>query len=307
MEPIKKVSSLPIDGRLSISMSAEKFEAALALLRERAKKERRPLITDQGVEDYSVDPPTGLVKTEKNDVVVAPSPVDLAAITATCDTIRKTAADLVPHQIAMEILAYLAASVEEYIDNQKTEYAVFLCPCADEKQALAMPSVKALQSLYLDRPEVESSLGEEGSLNAQIDAAMTEADTLVCQVLDDLDVITGKVHDILLDKGDAAVQEGLGKLFKRLIFYYEMTSFSNATGPVIQTMDGFVELNLFYDPVSITQKITVKNKKQNADGSLSNVPEDLARQRILEIDVPEAFVCEITLSHWASSPAMPSM
>ena len=112
---------------------------------------------------------------------------------------------------------------------------------------------------------------------------------------------------LVKDKEDKEIQERLQKLFKRLIYYYEMTSFNSVTGPTIQEMDGFVNVNLFYDPVSVQQQIIVKNKKQNTDGSLSDVSAELAKQRVIDIDVPEAFVCEVTLNYWPKVRTVPSM
>ena len=125
--------------------------------------------------------------------------------------------------------------------------------------------------------------------------------------MESLDSITNKVQDAIKDKEDKEIQERLQKLFKRLIYYYEMTSFNSVTGPTIQEMDGFVNVNLFYDPVSVQQQIIVKNKKQNTDGSLSDVSAELAKQRVIDIDVPEAFVCEVTLNYWPKVRTVPSM
>ena len=54
MAKIIKVSKQPLDGRTPhMSISKKNYEAGLEELRKQAKKEKRKLITNEGVEDYT--------------------------------------------------------------------------------------------------------------------------------------------------------------------------------------------------------------------------------------------------------------
>jgi len=54
MAKIIKVSNQPIDGRTpQISISKKNYLEGLENLRKQAKKEKRKLITNEGIEDYT--------------------------------------------------------------------------------------------------------------------------------------------------------------------------------------------------------------------------------------------------------------
>ena len=54
MKKITKVKDKSIDGKIpNISISRQKFIKGLEKLRKQAKKEKRKLITDNSIEDYS--------------------------------------------------------------------------------------------------------------------------------------------------------------------------------------------------------------------------------------------------------------
>jgi hypothetical protein len=53
MKKIVKVKDRPLDGRTPhISISAKNYQKGLEKLREQAKREKRKLITNDGVENY---------------------------------------------------------------------------------------------------------------------------------------------------------------------------------------------------------------------------------------------------------------
>lgn len=51
---IVPVSKLPIDARPKMSISWKTYDKVLRGLRKKAKREKRKLITNDGVEDYSI-------------------------------------------------------------------------------------------------------------------------------------------------------------------------------------------------------------------------------------------------------------
>jgi len=54
MKEITKVSERPLDGRVpNMSISSASYQKGLAKLRKQAKEEKRKLITNKGVEDYT--------------------------------------------------------------------------------------------------------------------------------------------------------------------------------------------------------------------------------------------------------------
>ena len=62
MAKIIKVSERPIDGRRPMmSISARMYQKGLANLREQAKREKRKLLTDEGIEDYTDEKDEGIL------------------------------------------------------------------------------------------------------------------------------------------------------------------------------------------------------------------------------------------------------
>jgi len=129
---------------------------------------------------------------------------------------------------ATEILQWLIANVENYIDNSEKFYKVDLI--LDNVQA--MSETQKLQDLYKAIPD-DPGLSEEDIKRSVI--CRTELNNVVAQVFQRLN-----------EKEDL-----LQQLFKRLAFYYEMTGFSHGT-PLIKTLEGSVQIIKFdYDPFEI--------------------------------------------------------
>ena len=195
-------------------------------------------------------------------------------IKMTPDEIRAMAATIDADAMAGEVMAWLIANVEQYIDNQETTFRMYLTLESGEK----MPMCHAVQQMYMGIPE-----------------DLDDADVLA-ELYDLLEGIVSKAGDAL-----SSDTTGLAQLFKRMIFFYEMTAFSREVGPIIQEMEGSVTINEFmFDTVPIAVKVTKRMRDQFSQKQVGE------SESVKEVYMPEAFGVELTLNHWAK-PAATSM
>jgi len=169
-----------------------------------------------------------------------------------------------------EMLNWLADNVEEYIDNKETIFSLYFP--VDKVSLGKMDQIFNLGSLYL---------GFEGGK--------------VKEERECLDVLDKVVE--LIKKEMCNNKELLEKLFKKLVYYYEMIGFSIKSGPVIQEMDGYVSVNkFFYEPIGMDVTVTKRYNRMNPDGTL--VASDKKPEVVKKEKIPEGFVVEIEIKKW---------
>ena len=171
---------------------------------------------------------------------------------------------------AEEILTWIINNVENYIDNKETVFSLYFP--VDKIKMQNMDHIFNLGSLYLKF--------ENEKINEERECI---------KFLDDMVELVKK--EMVSDK------DLLAKLFKKLIYYYEMIAFSIKTGPIIQEMDGYVNINkFFYEPIGMDIIVTKRYQKKKADGSLEMT--DKEPEVVKKEHIPEGFVVEIEIKKW---------
>lgn len=170
-----------------------------------------------------------------------------------------------------EMLNWLIDNVDNYIDNKETIFSLYFP--VDKTNLENMDQVFNLGSLYQNFEN--NKIKEERECIKKLD-----------------DIVE------LIKKEMASNKNLLEKLFKKLVYYYEMIGFSLKTGPVIQDMDGYIVINkFFYEPIGMDLTVTKRYQKKTADGTLemtNKKPEIVKKEHI-----PEGFVVEIEIKKWA--------
>lgn len=187
------------------------------------------------------------------------------------DKLQKRVKNIDIKKSAVEILSWLIDNVEQYIDNKETVFSLYFPIKKDN-----MPNMNQTFNL--------------GSLYLEFEKEKLKNERECLKILDD---IVNLIKQEIIDN-----KELLEKLFKRLIWYYEMIGFNMKTGPVIQEMDGYVSINnFFYEPIGLDIIVTKKYNKQLPDGTL--IESDKKPEIIKKEHIPEGFVVEIEIKKWA--------
>ena len=166
-------------------------------------------------------------------------------------------------KVADEVLSWAVANVEDYVDNQQTLFRLYFVPDGMAET----PELLKLSKLYTAIPEDDSER--------------------VCMKA--FDEITAKIFGLM--QANVTVLE---KLFKRLIYYYEMTGFSSVTGPIIQNLSGYVSIEDFaYEPIEMRVSVRSGTERQS-DGSATDNTKKILRETM----IPEGFAFAIKLTFW---------
>ena len=181
-------------------------------------------------------------------------------------------------RVAQEMLGWLIANVENFIDNQRREFKIDLILDSDN-----MSESTKLQNLYIEIPESDGDLKLDN-----IDNVNNDNFKKVNKCRETLDNVTKKCHSsmkknkILLDT-----------LFKRMIFYYEMVGVSKGN-VLLKELKGAVSIKLFeYDAFSVNVQVTPVNvgiNKNNRDSRGED--KQMTTVNISEgknYDIPEGF------------------
>jgi len=183
---------------------------------------------------------------------------------------QKQASNIDVKKASGEMLNWLIDNVEQYIDNKETIFSLYFP--VDKVNLDKMDQIFNLGSLYGNFEN--KNIKEERECIKILDAVVE----LIKKEMTE--------NKILLDK-----------LFKKLVYYYEMIGFSINSGPVIQDMDGYVSIKkFFYEPIGMDLTVTKRYNKMNADGTLEAA--DKKPEIIKKEHIPEGFVVEIEIKKW---------
>jgi len=182
------------------------------------------------------------------DMVIADTFKD-AKCEFTIAEVAEKAVTISPADLAREIGAWIIQNVEQFIDNQDTVFRMYLCVNSD----MGMPASSLYQRLYL------SAYNAEEGKNA--------SDDEIGHAVEALNGLLDKAKELL-----EADRETMEALFRKMVFFYELTGFVVKDGKVqqamTQKMDGKVSVNVLeFDPVSLTTTVA-QGIGKNTDGSI---------------------------------------
>ena len=188
----------------------------------------------------------------------------------TSTEIQKLAKKIDIKKASEEMLGWLIDNVEQYIDNKETVFSLYFP--VDKVNLDKMDQIFNLGSLYQNFEN--EKIKEER------------------ECIKELDDVVELIKKEMVDNKDL-----LEKLFKKLVYYYEMIGFNIKTGPVIQDMDGYIIIKkFFYEPIGMDLTVTKRYNKMNTDGTLSAA--DKEPEIIKKEHIPEGFVAEIEIKKW---------
>lgn len=190
--------------------------------------------------------------------------------------------DVDPKAISKEIIQWMIDNVENYVDNHRTVYRLYLT--VDSNTVMAATGL--LQLLYMSIPSPKDDN----------DQAAKDVEGRCLDLLDDLTI---KVKEELV-----ANKEGLKSLYDRLVYYYEMTGFSSQSGPIVQQFDGYVELSEFvYEPLSM--EVVVSSGEDIVDSSGNHIGQNKPKAVVKREMLPEGYAVELEIKYWKKP--LPSM
>ena len=191
------------------------------------------------------------------------------------EEIMEKAKQVDPKISAKEIIQWLIDNVENYVDNHRVVYRLYLTVNAHN----TMEHTGLLQLLYMSIPSPKDSKDED-------------AKGVEDRCLDVLDDITTKVKEELV-----ASKDMLKDLYVRLVYYYEMTGFSSQSGPIVQEFDGYVELSEFiYEPLSM--EVVVSSGEDIVDTDGNHIGQSKPKAVVKREMLPEGHAVEFELKYW---------
>jgi len=203
------------------------------------------------------------------------------ADSAKMDAIVAQARDISAQAIADEVMDWLIANVEEYVDNAETIYRISFTP----EQIEACPEAKRVTDLYLSIPET----GHEKEV----------------ECIDALHDVINSVKELM-----ESDEERMTKLFDRLVFFYDtkMTVVNGRPVPLTIPMDGKITIHEFlFDTVGQTVTVRRKNVKMTKEQMASPQAAELVKaaiaanqfeEVITDIYQPAGFSLELEISYW---------
>ena len=197
------------------------------------------------------------------------------------EDILKEAQRINIEQVSKEVVGWLISNVENYIDNKVKTFKLDLVLDSSE----SMSETRKLQDLYRAIPDST----KEMEILEDEERPAREKTCTACRR--ELDKLTDKAHKFMLSD-----DERLQKLFKRLVYYYEMKGISNGK-PLIKEMDGSVTVLKFeYEAFSVGVKILAPSKEnEDRTKSMSKMNES-EKTVIKQYTVEEGFTVWIELA-----------
>jgi hypothetical protein len=183
---------------------------------------------------------------------------------------------------AIELANWLAANVENFVDNHETEYNMMFGDVEQEMYPILNELETSVMSLVRANEEKVST--SDTSLNAIIN----EEAAMLTVLQETMARITS------VPKEDPSV---MSPLFDRLKYFYEVIGFKNdglKREAVLKDLDGYVELRLFeFDTNDMKVEIVKRQPVAKEDGSLDHV--ELERKTI---QMSASFVVDFAFHSW---------
>lgn len=190
----------------------------------------------------------------------------------TVPEVIERAKDVSPVEMGKEIGKWIIDNVEQFIDNQDTVFRMYLNIRSD----MGLPASSLYQRLYLSVYNADEGLYPA----EEIDKAVA-------------------ILNELLESAKKSMEEDIemmGVLFRKMVYFYELTGFIVKDGKVeqalTQKMDGKVSINILeFDPVSLTSTVA-QGIGQNEGGVIKEGDQKVILKRE---EIPAGFGIELEI------------
>ena len=214
--------------------------------------------------------------------------------------ILEEAKEINPDKVAEEVLMWLEANVENYIDNHAKVFEIPIdnldVQVSDSEKQIDMSETIKLQNLYRAIPDDDSVVSLEDfneyvkDIGQNLTGEQNEVLDSLCDCREVLNKITEDAFEKMQGKDDLRA-----KLAERMMFFYELMGFQDGKA-IVQKMKGIVRVESFdYDSFSIGVRIREGKVDPETNEEVSE------RKVVKEYIIPEGFNCRIELSCKADS------
>jgi len=197
-----------------------------------------------------------------------------------------------PQKVADEILEWVTANVEQFIDNQVKTFKIDLV--IDGESVPPMPETTKLNKLYKTIPDDDELLSANAAESVFTEDGGIDIEKLDTKAVRDATKVRNSLNEVAL-KCLSKMQhneELLEKLYNRMIFYYEMVGFHKGNA-LLREIKGAVNI-IKFEYEAFTVDVQVKSptfKIQKGDGSVDTIESEAK-----EYTVPEGFTVWVEIA-----------
>lgn len=189
-----------------------------------------------------------------------------------------------PKELADEFLNWLTGHVEEYIDNHKTQFILNISP----KEAGDMPVAEKVEALYLSIDGANRFV-DAADHDVDFDSLTDDEREAIDREVEMLKLLHGFVEEAYQTL--LADTEGLQRLFKKLVYYYEVVGFRNGV-PIEKELTGAVKITAFhYELFEIPVEVKGKQPVYDENGDLV----ELRETGVATYLIPPSFVIDLEI------------
>lgn len=205
------------------------------------------------------------------------------------ETIVREGCQIDTDKVANEILDWVIANVEQFIDNQTRTFKLDLI--IDGESVPPMPETTRLQNLYRHIPQDEDLINAKDVFRDDGTINMKKMNT---KSVNQAAKVRVSLNDVVQEcfKKMQANEQKLKMLYDRMSFFYEMTGFYKGA-PLLREISGAVNIVKFeYEAFCMDVKVQSPTYKiQREDGSVDTVESETK-----EYTVPEGFTVWVEIS-----------
>lgn len=211
------------------------------------------------------------------------------------EDILEDAKTLDAKKIAEEVLVWLEANVENFIDNRLKIFNLNLILDADDQ----MTEARKLQDLYRAIPEDEHNIDMSEAENVEsLEDGLSEEDK---QKIDEIVKCRATLNEVTQQAYEDMQEskEYLEALFNKMVYYYEMKGISQGQ-PLIQEQKGSVAVIKFeYEAFSVGVEV-LQGQEVDPEGNIIEAADPINRdekQVLKKYVIPEGFSCWVEISY----------
>ena len=209
-------------------------------------------------------------------------------IKTSIEAINQKSLDIDANKIADEILDWLIANVEQFIDNQSRTFKIDLI--IDGESNPPMPETRRLQNLFRQIPEDEKMVDaskifkSDGSIDMK--GFNTKGVIQATKIRNSLNEISQTAFNIMQDR-----PEKIKKLFERMGFFYELIGI-NKGNLLLKEISGAVKITKFeYEAFSMDVQVKSPTFKIQGEDGIKTIESESKKYNI-----PEGFTVWVEIA-----------